>query len=111
MTALCLFKQPPVAGSAFEAGTDTTAGVVQWFFVAMMLFPETAIKAQSELDFVLGSDGTILPDFCHINDLPYCVALVKEMFRFFPPAPGGFPHYSDHDDVYAGVKVCSDYIC
>ena len=94
-----------MAGSAFEAGTDTTAGTVQWFFVAALLFPEALLKAQAELDAVLGSDGTTIPSFGHIDQLPYCVAFTKEIFRFFPAAPGGFPHYSDADDDYDGVKV------
>jgi cytochrome P450 len=70
-----------VAGSAFEAGTDTTAATVQWFLMAMVLYPSTMKKAQEELDRVLGADGNVMPGFSHINDLPYCVAVTKEVFR------------------------------
>lgn len=76
----------------------------------MLLYPETMRKAQAELDAVMGSDGMTIPDFHHIDQLPYCVALTKEMFRFFPAAPGGFPHYSDSDDEYAGVKVHFSFV-
>lgn len=99
-SVLCL-----VAGSAFEAGTDTTAGTMQWFMVAALLYPDAIRAAQAEIDGLLGSDGTIVPDFGHINSLPYCAALTREIFRFFPAAPGGFPHYSDADDEYTGIKV------
>jgi hypothetical protein len=71
-----------VAGSAFEAGTDTVAATLLWFFIAMALHPETLEKAQAEVDALLGHDGDTIPTFSHIDDLPYCVALTKEVFRF-----------------------------
>ncbi|CCM07044.1 uncharacterized protein FIBRA_09364 [Fibroporia radiculosa] len=94
-----------VAGSAFEAGTDTTAGTVQWFLMAMVLYPDTMKAAQAELDSILGTDGKIPPSFSDMQQLPYCYALVKEVFRWSPAAPGGFPHYSDNDDFYKGYKI------
>jgi len=94
-----------VAGTAFEAGTDTTATTLHWFFMAMVLYPHTMRKAQAELDAVLGADGQSIPGFAHINHLPYCVALTKEVFRWAPASPGGFPHYSDADDEYKGYKI------
>lgn len=66
-------------------------------------------KAQAEIDAVLGPDGEIMPSFQHLNALPYTVALTKEVFRWMPAAPGGFPHYSDEDDEYKGFKVCNWY--
>lgn len=94
-----------VAGSAFEAGTGTTAGSFLWFIMAMIMFPETLRKAQTEIDAVLGSEGDTMPAFEHLDQLPYSVALTKEVFRWMPAAPGGFPHYSDADDEYKGYKV------
>ncbi|KAH7926919.1 cytochrome P450 [Leucogyrophana mollusca] len=94
-----------VAGSAFEAGTDTTASTVLWFFLAMLMYPDTQKQAQSELDRVLGSDGKTMPSFAHLGQLPYCTALMKEVFRWAPAAPGGFPHYSDADDEYQGYHI------
>jgi len=94
-----------IAGTAFEAGTDTTAGTIQWFLMAMMLYPEAMQRAQEELDAVLGKDGKNPPSFANINDLPYCVALTKEVFRWAPAAPGGFPHYSSADDQYKDFTI------
>lgn len=49
--------------------------------MAMVLYPQTMKKAQQEIDALLsGSD--IIPGFAQINDLPYCVALTKEVFRY-----------------------------
>ncbi|KAL0060236.1 hypothetical protein AAF712_012991 [Marasmius tenuissimus] len=89
-------------GSAFEAGTDTSTGLMQWFVMAMLLYPETMRKAQSELDSVLGADGETMPGFVHFPRLPYCCALVKEVMRWASPAPTAFPHTSEHDDEYQG---------
>ncbi|THV03623.1 cytochrome P450 [Dendrothele bispora CBS 962.96] len=96
-----------VAGTAFEAGTDTTASTILWFLMAMLLYPNTMKKAQAELDAVMGSEGKFMPGFAHINQLPYCVALTKEVFRWAPAAPGGFPHYSETDDEYKGFRIKS----
>lgn len=79
-----------VAGTAFEAGTDTTATTLHWFFMAMVLYPHTMRKAQAELDAVLGADGQSIPGFAHINHLPYCVALTKEVFRCAPANTAAF---------------------
>lgn len=65
----------------FQAGTDTMSSTILWFFVAMLLYPETLQQAQAELDRVVGSDGTVLPGLHHLKDLPYCVAVMKETFR------------------------------
>ncbi|KAJ7250754.1 cytochrome P450 [Mycena rebaudengoi] len=92
-----------IAGTAFEAGTDTTTGTIMWFLMAMLLYPSTAIKAQAEIDTVFNSDT--IPVFSRMDDLPYCFALVKEVFRWAPAAPGGFPHYTDMDDEYKGYTI------
>ncbi|KAL0575803.1 hypothetical protein V5O48_006157 [Marasmius crinis-equi] len=92
-------------GTAFEAGTDTSTGIMQWFVMAMLLYPDTLHKAQAELDSVVGADGETMPGFAHFSRLPYCCALVKEVLRWAPPAPGAFPHSSDHDDEYKGCFI------
>ncbi|KZT30010.1 cytochrome P450 [Neolentinus lepideus HHB14362 ss-1] len=94
-----------VVGSAFVAGTDTTAGTFMWFLMAVILYPETLRKAQAEIDGLPGLGPSRAPDLSHMNSLPYCVALTKELFRWMPAAPGGFPHLSDADDVYKGYFI------
>jgi cytochrome P450 len=70
-----------VAGSAFEAGTGTTSGMIMFFIMAMVLYPEALKCAQAEIDSVLGPNSDTPPRFEHIDKLPYCVALCKEVFR------------------------------
>ncbi|KAJ7099823.1 cytochrome P450 [Mycena epipterygia] len=92
-----------IAGGAFAAGTDTSSVTLLWFVMAMALYPEAQKKAQDEIDTVFGSDT--LPDFSKMKDLPYCFALVKEVFRWNPVAPLSFPHYTSADDEYNGYKI------
>ncbi|KAH9914736.1 cytochrome P450 monooxygenase [Fomitopsis serialis] len=94
-----------VAGSAFEAGTDNTAGVMLWFLVAMMHYPAVLKRARAELDEVLGANGDTAPCYHHLDQLPYCLALVKEVLRWMPVAPLSAPHYSLKDDVYKGFRI------
>ncbi|TFK45745.1 cytochrome P450 [Heliocybe sulcata] len=94
-----------VVGSAFEAGTDTTAGTLMWFLMAVILYPEALRKAQAEIDSLSDVSPSHPPDFGHMSSLPYCIALTKELFRWMPAAPGGFPHLSDVDDMYKGYLI------
>ncbi|KZV85276.1 cytochrome P450 [Exidia glandulosa HHB12029] len=94
-----------VAGSAFEAGTDNTAGTILWFLVAGLLNPHTLKKAQEEIDRVVGADGYAAPTFQHLDQLPYCVALIKETFRWMPVAPVSAPHHSLKEDEYKGYRI------
>ena len=70
---------------AFEAGTDTTAIMLHWFVVVIVLYPHTMRKAQVELDAALGADVQSIPGFAHINHLPHCVAPTMEVFRCARP--------------------------
>lgn len=55
-----------------------------FFLMAMALYPEALKKAQEEIDTLLGPDSSTPPTFEHIDNLPYVVALCKEVFRFVP---------------------------
>ncbi len=53
-----------------------------WFILAVVLYPETLEKAQKEVDNVIGADGSTMPVFTNMDDLPYCFAFVKEVLRY-----------------------------
>jgi hypothetical protein len=61
-----------------------TCGALYAFLVAMMLYPEVQEKAQAELDSVVDSDR--LPTLEDRSQLPYIMALVKEVLRWSPPS-------------------------
>jgi cytochrome P450 len=53
----------------------------------MTLFPDVQLKAQGEIDRVVGNDR--LPSLADRNSLPYVNALVSEIFRWRPVVPMG----------------------
>ena len=70
---------PTVVWILSVAAADTTLSAVYTFFLAMLYFPEVQSKAQDELDQVLQGR---LPEYSDLKDLPYVIALVKEVLRW-----------------------------
>jgi cytochrome P450 len=90
-------------GSVYSAGTDTTASSIMSFIVATLLRPEIQTMAQKELDAVIGRER--LPNFEDRPRLPFVDAICKEVSRWRPVTPLGFPHASTEDDVYKGFFI------
>lgn len=90
-------------GVLYEAGSDTTAGTLDFFVLACLSFPEAARKAQQELDSVVGPDR--LPSFDDLENLPYVNGFVLEVMRWRPLTPLGIPHAVTQDDEYMGYHI------
>ena len=58
-----------------EAGSETTAQILNNTIVGLLSNPEAIRKCQEELDRVIGSDRT--PSVDDVKDLPYVRSLVK----------------------------------
>lgn len=69
----------------------------------MILHPEAQIKAQKEVDSVVGPDR--LPDFSDKEDLPYVNAIIMEVLRIFPILPLGVPHLNIVEDEYKALRI------
>lgn len=82
-----------LTGGLMIAGSDTTATMIVCFMQAMVKWPESARKAQKQIDAIVGEDRT--PTRADYNDLPYVMAIVKECMRWRPATPLGVPHYLD----------------
>lgn len=100
-----------------------TVSAIYSFFLAMTLNPEAQIKAQKEIDVVVGNDR--LPTIADRDSLPYVDALLKEVLRYNPIGPlgklyrdlhlsvgvtthacgAGLPHRVSDDDIYAGYLI------
>lgn len=61
------------------AGAETTAGVLSWWLLAMVVYPETQKRAQAELDDVVGRERP--PNFADLESLPYIRAMVSGRVR------------------------------
>ncbi|THU79620.1 cytochrome P450 [Dendrothele bispora CBS 962.96] len=64
---------------------------------------EVQSKAQEELDRVLGSGR--VPNFKDRKHLPYVEAIYREVMRWHPAIPFGFPHKSTEDMTYKGYFI------
>ena len=56
-----------------------TVSTLTSFVLVMLLYPEVQMKAQKELDVVVGRDR--LPEFSDRPSLPYINAILKEVIR------------------------------
>ena len=75
------------AGSALEAGSDTTTMSIVTFILYMLSHPYALEKARAEIDRVVGPDR--MPEFSDEERLPYFVACLKETMRLRPATPLG----------------------
>ncbi|KAF7343718.1 Cytochrome P450 [Mycena sanguinolenta] len=91
------------AVAIYVAGADTTTSALEWFFLAMSLYPKVQEKAHSELMKVVGP--TRLPRFSDRTHLPYISALIKEIHRWNPVIPLALPHRLTQDDYYRGYHI------
>jgi cytochrome P450 len=64
----------------------------------MTLYPEVQLKAQEEIDRIVGIKR--LPNIEDRANLPYVDAIVKEVLRWHPVAPMGLPHMTTEDDMF-----------
>ncbi|KAK1224159.1 hypothetical protein PQX77_012964 [Marasmius sp. AFHP31] len=91
------------AASAFIAGAETTATALVSFILVMALHPEFQIRAQKEIDTVVGFGS--LPDFDDRDKLPFVNALIAETLRWNPVVPLGVAHRASDDDEYEGYLI------
>lgn len=90
-------------GITYEAGSDTTTMALEIFTLAAVLYPDVVRKAQEEIDSVVGANR--LPKFDDQPNLPYVMAILKEVLRWRPVTAGGIPHAVIQDDEYMGFKI------
>lgn len=91
------------ASMMFAAGAETTVSTVISFFLGMVLHPDVQIKAQEEIDRVVGSDR--LPEASDEENLPYIRGVVMEALRTFPVLPMGIAHEAAEDIVFKGYRI------
>ncbi|KAJ5134839.1 NmrA-like [Penicillium atrosanguineum] len=96
------------AVALYGGGSDTTVGVLEGFFLAMLLFPDVQHKAQAEMDKVFGKPT--FPTAADRETLPYLNAVVKEALRWHTVSPLGIPHRTDEDDIISGFLIPKDAI-
>ncbi|KIJ19362.1 hypothetical protein PAXINDRAFT_7846 [Paxillus involutus ATCC 200175] len=91
------------AATLYAAAVETTIAGLLIFVHFMMLHPEVQVRAQAEIDSVVGTER--LPDFEDRPALPYVDALLRETLRCHPVTPTGVPHATTEDDIYEGYYI------
>ncbi|KAK2462567.1 hypothetical protein APHAL10511_005410 [Amanita phalloides] len=87
----------------YLAGVETIICAKVIFFIAMALHPAAQNKAQEEIDRVVGPHRLVT--FKDRTSLLYVEALYREVLRWRPVAPLGFPHSTIRDEVYQGYHI------
>eukprot|EP01133_Synstelium_polycarpum_P012898 gene12898-15151_t len=85
------------------AGSDTSAGTLNWFIQLMVNNPESQEKVYSELESVVGKGMTVTTQ--HRNQTPYLNACIKEVMRKVPIAPLGLPRVAQESMMIGDIFV------
>ncbi|KVH98298.1 cytochrome P450 81D1-like [Cynara cardunculus var. scolymus] len=86
-----------------SAGTETSAGIMEWAFSLLLNHPEVLHKAQNEIENYVRNDRFLQPS--DIEHLPYLSCIVKETLRMYPVAPLLVPHESSKECTISGYNV------
>ncbi|KIK95878.1 hypothetical protein PAXRUDRAFT_139741 [Paxillus rubicundulus Ve08.2h10] len=91
------------AATLYAASVETTSSILVVFVYLMMLHPEVQVRAQAEIDHVVGTQR--LPDFGDRPALSYVDAVLRETLRCHPVLPLGVPHATSEDDIYGSYHI------
>ncbi|CAH1442687.1 unnamed protein product [Lactuca virosa] len=86
-----------------SAGTDTSAGTMEWAMSLLLNNPQVLIKAQNEMDTIIGTDRLI--DESDVINLPYLRCIINETQRLYPAGPLLVPHESSEECIVGGYKI------
>lgn len=85
------------------AGSDTSAGTMEWVMALLINHPQVLKKAQNEIDKVIGNDRLV--DESDIPNLPYLRCIINETLRLYPAGPLLVPHEASEDCVVGGYNI------
>ncbi|RZC72341.1 hypothetical protein C5167_035503 [Papaver somniferum] len=90
-------------GVLISAGTDTTAGTMEWALSLLLNNPQVLNKAKAEIDIHVGRQRLV--DETDLNNLPYLHAIILETLRMYPAGPLLTPHESSDDCTVGGYNI------
>ncbi|OVA01009.1 Cytochrome P450 [Macleaya cordata] len=92
-----------VIGVLISAGTDTSAGTMEWAMSLLLNNPDVLKKAQTEIDAQVGRDRTV--NESDLIKLPYLHAIIIETLRMYPAGPLLSPHESSEECTIGGFRI------
>ncbi|KAK8484471.1 hypothetical protein V6N11_012033 [Hibiscus sabdariffa] len=84
-------------------GSDTSSNTIEFTMAEIINKPEVMIKAQQELDEVVGKNNLV--EESHIQKLPYLLAIMKESLRLHPVLPLLVPHCPSEPCTVGGYHI------
>ncbi|EKV15980.1 hypothetical protein PDIG_23350 [Penicillium digitatum PHI26] len=89
------------ASSLIIAGSETTSTLLSGATYLLLRNPRVLAKLQDEIRSRFTREGEITFESC--NKLKYCLAVLTETLRIYPPIPAGLPRIVDaQGDMIAG---------
>ncbi|PON54234.1 Cytochrome P450, E-class, group I [Parasponia andersonii] len=89
--------------SRLTAGTDTSAGTMEWALSLLLNNPEALEKAHEEIEARIGQSRLI--EESDLAKLPYLRGVINETFRMNPAAPLLAPHESSEECTVGCFRV------
>ncbi|KAH7567487.1 hypothetical protein JRO89_XS07G0081400 [Xanthoceras sorbifolium] len=86
-----------------SAGSDTSAGTMEWALSNLLNNPKTLVHAQAEIDINIGQNRLI--EESDLAQLPYLHGIIKETLRMYPADPILVPHESSEKCTLGGFDV------
>ncbi|MCD7472193.1 hypothetical protein HAX54_013201 [Datura stramonium] len=84
-------------------GTETSAATVIWAMTALIANPNTMKKVQAEIRESVGKKSIVNED--DIQNLPYLKAVIKEIFRLYPPVPLSLVRETIQNSILEGYEI------
>ncbi|XP_044510843.1 cytochrome P450 81Q32-like [Mangifera indica] len=85
------------------AGSDTSAGTMEWAMSLLLNNPDVLRKAQAEIDNQIGSNHFV--DESDLVKLPYLRCIINETLRLYPAGPLLVPHQSSEECKVGGYRI------
>jgi cytochrome P450 len=89
-----------ILSDVIMAGSDTVSLTIEWALAELLRNQSVMAKARAEIQSALG--GKVAVDETDAVNLPYLLAVVKEVMRLHPVAPILLPHRAVEDGVEIG---------
>ncbi|KAK3016886.1 hypothetical protein RJ639_005901 [Escallonia herrerae] len=89
--------------NSLAAGTDTSAGTMEWTLSLLLNNPDHLKKAQAEIGNCIGQD--CLVDESGIADLPYLRCIMNEALLMYPAGPLLVSHESSQECTVGSYRV------
>ncbi|KAH6783125.1 cytochrome P450 [Perilla frutescens var. hirtella] len=85
------------------AGTDTSAGTMEWALSLLLNNPHVLKKARTEIDERIGHSRLV--EEADIGELPYLRCIINETLRMYPAGPTLIPHESSDQCTVGGYRI------